>query len=276
MFNLGELLDFLASQLVVFGPVPFVALLAGAFLAARRRSLSSADLLLLCLTAPPLLSVAAQAFLSRANANWASVGYVAGSLLVAAWLTRWRARGWIVGGLATQGLFAAAFLSCIFSSDFAERIGAANAFKRAKGWEAVTDALVSRVQLENANSRLSAVAVDDRFLFNSAAYYGRDYFGSPGAPPLKMWVHEIKPQSQAEAEAPLTPAFGDRVLGAALEGGFREEFKADFAKVSGVEIVKVGLDRKRSRRTDLFVGEGFRPVPRDPVTGRPPDAHTVW
>jgi 4-amino-4-deoxy-L-arabinose transferase-like glycosyltransferase len=276
MFNLGELADFVGSQFGVFGPVPFAVLLLGAGLAARRRSLSSQDLLLLCLAAPPLLSVALQAFLSRANANWASVGYVAGSVLAAAWLVRWRARGWIVAGLAVQGAIALVFLACVFSQPFAERIGMANAFKRAKGWEATTQAIVQRAELEHADRPLSAVAIDDRFLFNTVAYYGRDYFGHDGAPPLLSWRHEARPQSQAEAEFPLTQAQGARVLGAALEGGFREEFKADFAKVSGVEIVKVSLDRKRSRRTDLFLGEDFRPVPRDPVTGQPPDAHTIW
>ena len=32
-----------------------------------------------------------------------------------------------------------------------------------------------------------AVAVDDRFMFNTAAYYGRDFFGVEGAPPLRRW-----------------------------------------------------------------------------------------
>jgi 4-amino-4-deoxy-L-arabinose transferase-like glycosyltransferase len=276
MFNIGELASFLGSQLIVFGPVPFIALLIGVGLMARRRSLDAHDLMLLCLTAPPVVAVAAQAFLSRANANWATVGYVAGCLLIASWLIRWKARRWIMVGLGVQIVIAATFLACVFSQPFAERIGAANSFKRAKGWEATTAAIVDRAQLENANAPLSAVAVDDRFLFNAAAYYGRDYFGKDGAPPLKMWVHEAKAQSQAEAEEPLTPQIGARVLGAALEGGYREEFKADFARVAGAEIVKVSLDRKRYRRTDLFLGEGFRPLPRDPITGMPPDKHTTW
>jgi 4-amino-4-deoxy-L-arabinose transferase-like glycosyltransferase len=277
MFKIGELFDFIGSQFAVFGPVAFGVLLVGAGLAAGRRlRLSQAERLLLCLVGPPVLAVAVQAFLSRANANWASVAYVAGALLAAAWLVRWRAKGWIVATLATQGLFAAAFLACILSPAFAERIGMANAFKRAKGWEAVTQSIIARAQLESLNSPLSAVAVDDRFLFNSAAYYGRDYFASPGAPPLKMWLHKARPQSQAEAEAPLTVATGGRVLGAALEGGYRDEFKADFPRVLGVEIVRVSLDRKRSRRTDLFIGDGFRPLPRDPATGDPPDQHTKW
>jgi hypothetical protein len=33
----------------------------------------------------------------------------------------------------------------------------------------------------------------------------------------------------------------------------------------------VRLDQKRARRTDLFIAQGFRPVPRDPVTGLPPN-----
>ncbi|MBN9319302.1 MAG: 4-amino-4-deoxy-L-arabinose transferase, partial [Caulobacterales bacterium] len=276
MFNIGEMLDFLASQLAVFGPVPFGVLLVGCGLAIRRRKLAAPDLMLLCFSLPALLSVTVQAFLSRANANWASIGYVAGALLVAHWLVRWRAGKWTVAALAIQGLIAVLFLACVLSPRLGESIGAANAFKRAKGWEAVTQAVVARAQLEHANKRLDAVVVDDRFLFNTAAYYGRDYFGKNGAPPLKMWVHEAKAQSQAEAEQPLTAQFGGRVLGAALEGGFREEFKADFGKVYGVEIVKVSLDRKRSRRTDLFIGEQFRPLPRDPATGKPPDQHTEW
>jgi 4-amino-4-deoxy-L-arabinose transferase-like glycosyltransferase len=276
MFRPGEMFDFIASQLGVFGPVSLITLAIGIVLAVRHRRLAAPDLMLLCFTLPPLVVVTAQAFISRANANWASVAYVAASLLVAAWLVRWRARLWIVVGLVIQGLFALLFLACVVSSPLTETLGVANAFKQAKGWEAQVETIIARAQLEQANAPLDAVVVDDRFLFNAAAYYGRDYFGQNGAPPLKMWVHLSRPQSQAEAEQPLTAQTGRRVLGAALGGGYREEFKADFAKVSGVEISKVSLDRKRYRRTDLFIGEGFRPLPRDPVTGRPPDQHTQW
>jgi hypothetical protein len=48
--------------------------------------------------APALLHPAAAAdrhrpgFISRANANWSGAGYLAGAVLVAAWLIRWRRR----------------------------------------------------------------------------------------------------------------------------------------------------------------------------------------
>ena len=66
--------------------------------------------MLLCFTLPPLVIVTAQAFISRANANWSGAGYLAGAILVAAWLIRWRAKWWLVGALALQGAVAAFFL----------------------------------------------------------------------------------------------------------------------------------------------------------------------
>ncbi|HQT53650.1 MAG TPA: 4-amino-4-deoxy-L-arabinose transferase, partial [Phenylobacterium sp.] len=129
------------------------------------------------------------------------------------------------------------------------------------------DAITARAGAERG---LTAVAVDDRFLFNASAYYGRDFFGAVNAPPLKMWVREAHAQNQAETTDPLTPATGARVLAASLDLIYRDELAQDFHAVSGREIHSVMLDAKRRRRTELFIGEGYAPLPRDPVTGQPP------
>ncbi len=271
LFNIRELMEFIGSQFGVFGPVPFAVLIGGTIGLILRKRLEPADLLMLCLVLPPLLTVGAQAFVSRANANWAGVAYIAGSILAAAWLLRWNARRWLIGGLALQAVFCALFMVIMIKPRVADSLGAANSFKRVRGWEQSVEAIVERAREEQLNGGLSAVAMDDRFLFNAAAYYGRNYFGKPGAPPLKMWVHEAHPQNQAETEAPLNAAFGRRALIASFEGGYRPEIEQDFAKSSGLQIVRVGLDRKRFRRTDLFIAEGFQPLPRDPVTGLPPE-----
>lgn len=268
LFNFQELGDFVASQFGVFGPIPFAVLVAGAVLLALRRRLQPADLLLLCFAAPPLLIVTLQSFISRANANWAGAGYIAGVILAAAWLVRWRARWWLIAALAMQAAVAVVFLACVLTPPLADTLGLANAFKRAKGWEQMTEEIANRALREPAGS-LSAVAVDDRFMFNAAAYYGRDYFGKDGEPPLRMWVREAHPQNQAETTQPLTPALGKRVLAVSLEPAFREEMAADFKSVVGAEIVSVRLDSQRKRRADLFIGETFSPAPRDPVTGKP-------
>ncbi len=269
LFNPLELATFLATQPGVFGLVPAGALIVGLVLA-RRRPLADADKLLLCFAAPPLVLVAVQALLARANANWAAAAYPAAAVLAAAWLIRWRARGWMIAAVASQALIATLFIACVTRPAVADGLGLSNSIKRVRGWETTVAGLVARAREEQGGQRLSAVAVDDRFLFNAAAYYGRDYFGRLGAPPLTHWVRETKPNNQAEVEAPLTRALGRRVLAASYEGQYAAEMAADFGAVSGEELVGVRLDAKHRRRTELFIGTGFAPRPRDPVTGRPP------
>jgi len=268
LFNFAELGDFVVSQFGVFGPIPFAVLVGGGALLAWRRRLTSADLLLLCFAVPPLLIVTGQSFISRANANWSGAGYVAASILVGAWLVRWRARGWLVGAIAMQAVVAAVFLACVLNPPFSEKVGLANAFKRAKGWSQLTEDVVGRA-LREPPGAISAIAVNDRFLFNAMAYYGRDFLALPGQPPLVVWLREAHPQNQAETTAPLTPALGRRVLAVSLEQVYRDEMAADFKAVSGREIVSTRLDHKRRRRAEIFVGEDFTPRPRDPVSGKP-------
>lgn len=271
LFNPRELVEFVGSQLGVFGPLPFAVLAVGGTLLAVRRRLQPADLLLLCFALPPLLTVAGQAFVSRANANWAAAAYVAGAVLAAAWMLRWNAWRWLAAGLALQGAFAAVFLACVINPRLGDAIGLSNSFKRVRGWDQTVQAIIERSREEQTGAGLSSVSVDDRFLYNVAAYYGRDYWGTFGAPPLRIWVHEAHPQNQAETETPLTAPYGRRALIASLEGVYKAKIEQDFERASGEQIVSVWLDHKRRRRIELFVAEGFQPVPRDPKTGLPPD-----
>ncbi|MBW3560077.1 MAG: glycosyltransferase family 39 protein, partial [Proteobacteria bacterium] len=220
LFNLGELVEFAGGQLGVFGPLPFLVLVTGGLAVLvrprLRRGLRSEDLALLCLTLPPLAIVAVQAFISRANANWAVAAYAPASVLVAAWLVRSQASRWarwtLRGAVASQGLLAAVFLAAVISPAAASTLGLDNAFKRARGWEATT-----RVVTDWAGRRpWTAVTTDDRFLFNAMAYYGREFWARPDAPPLRMWVRETQPQNQAETEAPLQPSEAGLVLHASL------------------------------------------------------------
>ncbi|HZZ90407.1 MAG TPA: glycosyltransferase family 39 protein, partial [Caulobacteraceae bacterium] len=65
-------LEFLGDQFGVFGPLPFAALLGGVIWIGLRRRAETADALLLCWTAPPLLIVLGQALIAGAKANWAA------------------------------------------------------------------------------------------------------------------------------------------------------------------------------------------------------------
>jgi hypothetical protein len=95
LFHPEKLAEFVGAQLVVFGPVFFVALLLGLF---RRQVWSDARHRLLLLTSLPiLLLISAQALLAEANMNWASPAYVGLSVFVAGWL--WERRRWLYAGM---------------------------------------------------------------------------------------------------------------------------------------------------------------------------------
>jgi len=150
----------------------------------------------------------------------------------------------------------------------ADAAGGSNSLKRVRGWGQAARLVTDRARVEQGAS-LSAVAVNDRFLYYSLAYYGRDYFGRPGAAPLTYWMRTGRPENQAEASAPLTTADGSRVLAVAYEGWYVGEMTGDFARTLGREIDNIWLDPKHQRKMVMFVGEGFSPAPRDPVTGLP-------
>jgi 4-amino-4-deoxy-L-arabinose transferase-like glycosyltransferase len=265
LFNLAEAGVFLVSQFGVFGPIPMGVLIAGVALAITRRRLSPEDFILLCFTLPPLVIVTVQAFISRANANWSGAGYLAGSILAAAWLVRWRARRWLTAALALQAAVAAFFLAAVISPAVADKVGLANGLKRARGWSQTADLILDRAALEPG---LTAIAVNNRFLFYATAYYGRDRLTVMGVP-LASWLLMDGPRNQAETAAPLTPAIGERVLMVSYEGWRRAEMAADFRRASGLEIGSVWLDRRHKRKIEMFTGEDFDPRPRDPVSGLP-------
>ena len=85
LFNFSNVIYFLAEQAGVFGPVLFVVLVASIIKLLRGNS-TNTEKWLLCYILPILLIVTLQAFLSRANANWAAVAYVGATTLVSGWL----------------------------------------------------------------------------------------------------------------------------------------------------------------------------------------------
>jgi len=268
LFSLAKLGEFLGAQFAVFGPIPFAVLIAGAAILMIRRRLEPADILLLCFTLPPVALVAVRAFVSRANANWSGASYLPGAVLVAAWLIRWRARRLLIAALAMQAAVAAAFLVFVVQPRLVDSLGQANSLKRARGWAQTADIVVRRARAEQPGG-LSAIAVNNRFLYYALAYYGRAYFREPLAAPLKIWLRGTRAGNQAEASAPLASADGQRVLAVAYMGWFNSEMAADFRAVREPEIDDIWLDLGHQRTMDLFVGEDFSPRARDPKTGYP-------
>ncbi len=107
LLHIDKLFEFLLPQLVVFGPVFFVTLLI--LLLRPSRLVTGSDRLLFWVSVLPLLVISLQALLAEANLNWASPAYVAGSLLVTAFLARsaprWLAVGILANSLILVGVY---------------------------------------------------------------------------------------------------------------------------------------------------------------------------
>ena len=265
--DLRQAPGFFLSQFGVFGPVPFAVLIGGAAILAWRRRLTADDRMLLCFALPPLIIVLVEAAVSRANANWAGAAYSPASVLVAGWLIRWRARRALGAVVVPQALIAAAVMVVVAAPTVADRTGIANSIKRARGWREASDTIMARLAVEQAKGPVSAVAVDDRFLFNATAYYARHELSAGGAPPLRIWVREAQPNNQAETTAPLTPAEGARVVFAQAIDTYHQETLADFTGSAEPQRIQIPLDPKRTRDLTLFVGLGFAPVSHRPSPG---------
>ncbi|MDC7684779.1 glycosyltransferase family 39 protein [Asticcacaulis sp. BYS171W] len=291
LFNPLSLLKFWRDQFGVFGPVPFaILILAFAGLFWRRgpvlqrdtaSDLRTALIGVACLTAPPLVFVSIQAFLSRANANWAASAYVPASLLVAAlvWhgfyvavrthrLSRWA----VIAGATFQVAVMTVFMVGVVSPELSRTLGLGNTVKRARAWDTTTQALIAAAQ---AGPAPSAIAVDNRNVYNAVAYYGRDWFAAHPDTPLKAWVREAHPKSQAETETPLTETVGQDVLILSYVDGFLPDIRHDFISTGNAESLKIAIDHKRTRDFTLLRGYGFKRAPRDPITGHPVGAGVV-
>lgn len=92
LFNIGNMFEFIGSQFGVFGPFLFAALLVLLLWRLRRATnlanspCAPSRKLLISFVLPPLFLICIQAFLSRANANWAATAFVAATPLVVGWL----------------------------------------------------------------------------------------------------------------------------------------------------------------------------------------------
>ena len=139
-----KLLEFLAGQYGVFGPILFGAL---TILLARWRSETRDDrmLLLLAFVVPMLLAMTVQSLLAGANANWAAASYVAATVAVTAALATPRWRRLLVASLALHLVIAAAvplFDPVWRATGLADTAGL-DPYKRLRGWPEVGERLAT-------------------------------------------------------------------------------------------------------------------------------------
>ncbi len=177
-FNPGKLLEFLAAQFVVFGPI-WTWLLIQAFRRERKTILASPGLILWFALIPLLLVISLQALLSHAFVNWAGPIYIAGSVLVGNSLAGRNDRLWIWAGAANL-LVLSIFYHWPILADTAglERDKSNDPYFRVLGWDQVA-AQVEPILQKDPNLILTS---DSRKLLAVIGFYAM-----PGEFRLARW-----------------------------------------------------------------------------------------
>ncbi|HHL43100.1 MAG TPA: glycosyltransferase family 39 protein [Hellea balneolensis] len=253
----GELFEFIISQLAVFGPVTFI-LLALAVSKSLQAGLKSKPGLLALFVISPLSIICLEAFLSRANANWAVTAYIGGALLVGYFGSRfWR--NILKWGVVFNVLFGGfVVLTGIFPT-LANTIGQANGFKRLRGWPETT-IKISKLAMEGHNGRrFQAIATDNRLVFYDLKFYGIE--DSTGLP-LYMWKQFAQNTNHADATAPLPPSeIGDPpVLLINHYDNFHSKFERDFKRLDPLTPIWVDLGGGKIRVLKTYAAYGYTPV----------------
>lgn len=257
LFHPEEMFQFLGDQLAVFGPVFFPVLLIVAGLAARQwKQRSSEERLLLLFALPPILIVSAQAFISRAHANWAAAAYIAATLLVVSFLLRgeaWR-RYLLIGSIALHSTFGVFMGIAVSHPAIVEAVGLTNATKRIRAWDETADAITA-AGMERA---YSVVVFDDRNIFHQMQRYAPDLDR-----PLAMWLRFSGPVNHAENVWPLEDGHADWVLIVSHKPLEVVRMRADFATFESAGAISIPLDGEKTREFTLWRARGYERVTRD-------------
>lgn len=166
--HLWHLVQFLFSQMLVYGPVLFFMLLWIMAVAIRGRT-DRRVMMLLAFSLPILVLITAQSLISRTHASWTAPVAPAASILVTAWLLERRRNVLFWATVATNALATAAML---IGPVLPANLYPANSdpFARTTGWKDVAASV--RQQLTKDGYR--ALVVDGRDLAAELLYYLRD------------------------------------------------------------------------------------------------------
>lgn len=255
LLNPDELLDFVGDQFLVFGPLLFAALIVWLLTARRRLTAGPAprqDLYLICFTLPPLAIVAAQAFISHANANWAVTAYIAATVLLAAWLLRAGARLWLGISVGLHAAFGALIWFVMLSPEQGQAaLGLdSRSIREMTGWDVAARNITA--QLREGETPYTAVLTDGRFVHASLAYYLRH-----SDVPLRAWDADGIPRDHFQMTAPFGKADDGRVLLVSLKKKTPMMLER-FEHVRFIDTVVLDIGRGRTRSLRLYELSGLK------------------
>ena len=236
LFNVGHIFEFLGAQAGIMGPVAagiFVVGLVGAW---RRKDFPAADRLMLALSAPIILVVTMQAFISRANANWAAPAFVALCILVCAWAVRANWKRALIANSALNGFIALFLCALAISPAFVSAIGQENSVKRLRGWPEAGNTIITIA----SSAPFTSIMSDDREDMASLFYYTR-----ARQIPLRMWP-SMSPGNEYESAHALSSDVANYVLFVTRKKDVSDITSA-LSSSERIGTIETRLDSKRTR-----------------------------
>ncbi len=253
LFRPHKALEFLAAQFGVFGPILFAVLLIAIWRWWRGR-LDARDRLLLAFALPIIVIVTAQAFISRAHANWAAPAYVSATVLVVAMLVR-EGRHWLT---ASYGISATVIVALAIAVAFAGQFalpGGRDPFARTLGWQALAEATQARLDRARREGHpFAAVITDERATTAELLYYLR----KEPTPVLAWTGGRARARDHYELTRPFKPSTKEPVLLVALHAASKQ-ITRHFTSVEPLNTVNVpaGTTARRVRYYRLAGFKGF-------------------
>jgi hypothetical protein len=254
-YSVMNLVTFFTNQMGVFGPITLILLIIGSVTVFPKTNQPSLERWLLAFVLPPIVVIAAIAFLSRAHANWAASAYPAASVLLAALIsrTRWWTSLKIALGL---NLIVGLLLTVLsINQNLATDMGMSNSFKRVRGWETTTSELDAKAKEFGA----TAIVFDEREI-----WHGMDYYKRLIDRPVEnyMWQRHNSPHAFAESYAPIPEGQKDTYLIATIRPGFVPIIRQDFESLEHVGRVDIDLNGGKVRSFCLYTATNFKMVER--------------
>ena len=258
LFKPIQFLEFSLGQLALFGPVSLVLLILAIIAAFKGRLLAPAKFLALFVITPMII-IAVQALLSRADLNWAVTGYVAASILTAHFCVKnWpKLKNWTGYNFFIQSAFCLIIGGLYLFPSVVNAAGRANDVKRLRGWPATTEQLSKIYNEGHDGQAYRAIAMDKRIHF-----YALNYNGIRETAPLYMWLYKSHPDNNhAEISHPL-PAGAAPVLIVNYHDKelYRKAFKEDFSRLEALPPLDIDLGGGKRRQLKLWAGYGYRPT----------------
>ena len=238
-FHPAKLVEFLAAQFLVFGPIFFGAFLS--LLARPKREYR----LLYAFSVPFLAIISLQAFLSKALANWAAPTYVAATVMVVAYLVH--KRRLLIAAIVLNALLALAFYHYhdITKALGVELTSRTDPYKRVLGYKELATKF-SKIIARYPNYKL---LFDDRTTMAQMIYYLH-----PHPFDAAMFNPHHRKASQYHLFNP--PSIGENYI--FISRHPHKELARYFEKVEYLGTIEIPLYKDYVRRYYLYKLERFK------------------